>query len=67
MARMPRGITVKFTGETTPAGNAGAELCIKWWIVPLLLLRALVGPSRDVPDSCDGLEVTGVRIGQCQP
>ena len=65
MAKPPAWMKMEYCGATE-SGNMGVKLCIKWWYVPILFLRALLSKYREVPQSCDGLEVTEVQF-RCQP
>ncbi len=66
MAKPPRWMKIEPTGRT-PSGNMGVRLTIRWWAVPYLFLvgawRLLTGQLKDVPDSCDGLEITESKLG----
>jgi len=65
MAKPPSWMKMEYCG-VTKSGNEGVILCIKWWYMPILFLRALFSKRREVPQSYDGMEITEVRFG-CRP
>lgn len=67
MAKPPRWMKLETTG-LTDRGNMGVRIVIRWWAVPGLFLagiwRLLTGQlTGEIPDSCDGIEHVGTRIG----